>query len=151
MTYTHRPHRLFLLKHTLRSLKRNERAKVDLSESKETLCQMSKKILKQTCSRSMISDVRGSISRALTKTARAGSILQVNLPGRTCSELGHTAWCSETGSLTSPNAPELYASSDVRGHISLHQAVSGEHPIPWLLSMRTKILHKRKTVQCENH
>ena len=35
----------------------------------------------------------------------------------------NTAWCSEIGSLTSLDAPELHASSDVREPISLHQAV----------------------------
>ena len=35
----------------------------------------------------------------------------------------YTAWCSEIGSLTSLDAPELHASSDVREPISLHQAV----------------------------
>ena len=35
----------------------------------------------------------------------------------------YTAWCKEIDSLTSPDAPECYASSDVRGPISLHQAV----------------------------
>ena len=34
-----------------------------------------------------------------------------------------TAWCSEIGSLTSLDAPELHAFSDVREPISLHQAV----------------------------
>ena len=34
-----------------------------------------------------------------------------------------TSWCSEIGSLASPDAPELHASSDVREPISLHQAV----------------------------
>ena len=34
-----------------------------------------------------------------------------------------TAWCSEIGSLTSLDALELYASSDVRAPRSLHQAV----------------------------
>ena len=34
-----------------------------------------------------------------------------------------TVWCSEIGSLTSLDAPELHASSDVREPISLHQAV----------------------------
>ena len=34
-----------------------------------------------------------------------------------------TVWCSELGSLTSLDAPELHASSDVNGPISLHQAV----------------------------
>ena len=34
-----------------------------------------------------------------------------------------TAWCSEMGSLRSPDAPKLQASSDVREPISLHQAV----------------------------
>ena len=34
-----------------------------------------------------------------------------------------TAWCSEIGSLASLNAPEFYASNDVREPISLHQAV----------------------------
>ena len=36
-----------------------------------------------------------------------------------------TAWCSEIGSLTSLDAPELHASIDVREPISLHQAVHG--------------------------
>ena len=35
----------------------------------------------------------------------------------------YTAWGSEIGSLWSTNAPEFHASSDVRGPISLHQAV----------------------------
>ena len=35
----------------------------------------------------------------------------------------HTAWCNETGSLTSLDAPESHASSDVREPISLHQAI----------------------------
>ena len=39
----------------------------------------------------------------------------------TCTQ--HTAWCSEIGSLTSLDAPELHSSSDVREPISLHQAV----------------------------
>ena len=34
-----------------------------------------------------------------------------------------SAWCSEIGSLWSPDAPELHASGDVRELISLHQAV----------------------------
>ena len=34
-----------------------------------------------------------------------------------------TAWCSEIGSLTSQDASEFHASSDVREPISLHQAV----------------------------
>ena len=33
------------------------------------------------------------------------------------------SWCSEIGSRTSLNAPELRASSDVKEPISLHQAV----------------------------
>ena len=37
-----------------------------------------------------------------------------------------TAWCSEIGSLTSLDAPELHASSDVREAILLHQAVERE-------------------------
>ena len=40
--------------------------------------------------------------------------------------LGCTAWCSEIGSLTLLDAPELHASSDVREPISLHQVV---HPV----------------------
>ena len=35
----------------------------------------------------------------------------------------YTAWCSEIGSLASLDAPEFYASTDVREPISLHQAV----------------------------
>ena len=35
------------------------------------------------------------------------------------------AWCHEIGSLTSLDAPELRASSDVTEPISLHQAVHG--------------------------
>ena len=37
------------------------------------------------------------------------------------------AWCSEIGSLTSLDAPEFHASSDVREPISLHQAVRLRH------------------------
>ena len=35
----------------------------------------------------------------------------------------NTAWCSEIGSPTSLDAPELHASNDVREPISLHQTV----------------------------
>ena len=39
-----------------------------------------------------------------------------------------TAWCSEIGSLTSLDAPELHASGDVNEPISLHQAVFATYP-----------------------
>ena len=39
-----------------------------------------------------------------------------------------TAWCSEIGSLTSLDACNSGASSDIREPISLHQAV---HVLPW--------------------
>ena len=45
----------------------------------------------------------------------------------------HTAWCSEIGSLASPDAPEFHASSDVREPISLHQAVHTIAPDFWFL------------------
>ena len=38
-----------------------------------------------------------------------------------------TAWCSEIGSLTSRDGCNSRASSDRRGPISLHQAVSGNN------------------------
>ena len=42
------------------------------------------------------------------------------------SRLPFTVWCSEIGSLWSLDAPEFHASSDVRGPISLHQAVGSQ-------------------------
>ena len=43
-----------------------------------------------------------------------------------------TAWCSEIGSLTSLDAPELHAASDVREPISLHQATANRKSCSFL-------------------
>ena len=45
---------------------------------------------------------------------------KVRFGARSCS---CTVWCSEIGSLMTLDAPDLHAASDVRGPISLHQAV----------------------------
>ena len=58
-----------------------------------------------------------------------------------------TAWCSEIGSLTSLNAPELHSSSDIREPISLHQAVL---PTGYTLSTATFTLERYITQSTSN-
>ena len=54
---------------------------------------------------------------------RAWTYIEDNQVKTLYSRYNCTAWCSEMGSLTSLDVPELHASGDIREPISLHQAV----------------------------